>query len=262
MCAFIRPFTISASMLLVVASARAVDTSAQPTTAAAANAPVINHTDPGVAAIGDVNKMLDAKVDDGVIIAYIHNSHASFNLSAADIIALKDHGASPEVLKALMESPPAATASVYPQTGAPQTMLTVEAPMTPSADYSQAPADGYDYSSYPYYPYYSGYPYYYPSYASYGWPYFYFSPFFFSPFFHFHGHNDFHSGHFHNGFVSHPWGTSGGLMVHGTTRSAAVGGFHGSTVRSFSGGGFHSFSGGGMHMGGGGFHGGGGGGHR
>jgi hypothetical protein len=230
MCAFIRPFTISASMLLVVASARAVDTSAQPTTAAAANAPVINHTDPGVAAIGDVNKMLDAKVDDGVIIAYIHNSHASFNLSAADIIALKDHGASPEV--------------------------------TPSADYSQAPADGYDYSSYPYYPYYSGYPYYYPSYASYGWPYFYFSPFFFSPFFHFHGHNDFHSGHFHNGFVSHPWGTSGGLMVHGTTRSAAVGGFHGSTVRSFSGGGFHSFSGGGMHMGGGGFHGGGGGGHR
>jgi hypothetical protein len=191
--------------------------------------------------------MLDAKVDEGVIVAYIHNSHVNFHLSAADIIALKDHGASPEVLKALMEYQPAATASVNPQTGAPQTMPTVEAPMTPSADYSQATGGG-DYPSYPYsYPYY---PYYYPSYAyyNYGWPYFYFSPFFYGGYYHSHYPYYAHYGYGHYGYGGH----SGGLVVHGTTHSAAVGGFHGSTGHSFSGG---------MHVGGGGFHGGGGG-HR
>jgi hypothetical protein len=269
--AFIQPLGIAATLLLGVSPLFAINQYVQPATQPASAQPVV--VDPRASALGEVNKLLDAKVDEAVVVAYIHNSGVRFNLSATDIIALKDRGASPEVLRALVESQPAATASA--------TAPSVEAPMTPGgASYPATYPSGYDYSAYSSYPYYSDYyPYYYPSYAyyNYGWPYFYFGfyPFCSSGFCSF---NHFHGGHFHDGFHSH-----GGLVA---TRSAmGVSGFHGSTAFHASptfhtsaatgfhggasfhgggGGGFHSsgFSGGFHGGGGGGFHGGGGGGHR
>jgi len=54
------------------------------------------------AALAEVNKLLDAKLDMEVIKAYIENCPVAFHLTAEQIIALKDRGASPEILKALV----------------------------------------------------------------------------------------------------------------------------------------------------------------
>ncbi len=54
------------------------------------------------AGIADIMKMLDAKVEAPVILAYIQNSPVSYNPEATELIALKDHGASTETLVALL----------------------------------------------------------------------------------------------------------------------------------------------------------------
>ena len=54
------------------------------------------------AGIADLIKLLDAKVDAPVILAYIHNSPIPYNPEATELIALKEHGASTETLVALL----------------------------------------------------------------------------------------------------------------------------------------------------------------
>src|SRR5262249_44112042 len=53
------------------------------------------------AGVSDVLKMVDAKVDAGVIKAYIQNSSTAYNPSANEIVALKQHGVSDDVLTAM-----------------------------------------------------------------------------------------------------------------------------------------------------------------
>jgi hypothetical protein len=54
------------------------------------------------AGVTEIVQMLDAKVDTSVILAYIQNSPIAYNPDAAELIALKDHGASTEVVIAMM----------------------------------------------------------------------------------------------------------------------------------------------------------------
>ena len=54
------------------------------------------------AGVADIIKMLDAKVDAPVILAYIQNSTIPYNPEATELIALKEHGASTETLVAVL----------------------------------------------------------------------------------------------------------------------------------------------------------------
>jgi hypothetical protein len=54
------------------------------------------------AGVTEIIKMLDAKVDAPVILAYIQNSPSPYNPDATELIALKEHGASTELLVALL----------------------------------------------------------------------------------------------------------------------------------------------------------------
>ena len=112
------------------------------------------------AGIADIIKLLDAKVDAPVLLAYIQNSAIPYNPEATELIALKEHGASTETLVALLHRgdelrlqlaqaqsaanpPPAAPAYDY----APQAAY----PAYPygSADTSDAPYPATD-DSYPF----------------------------------------------------------------------------------------------------------------
>jgi pyruvate/2-oxoglutarate dehydrogenase complex dihydrolipoamide acyltransferase (E2) component len=78
------------------AAAPAVSSSAQPVTAAApANLP---------SGCQDVVKLSRAQVSEDIILNFIHNSGATYNLSAKDILELKNQGVSDRVLKALLEN--------------------------------------------------------------------------------------------------------------------------------------------------------------
>jgi hypothetical protein len=259
------------------------------------------HSLPALSAgLPDVLKMLDAKVDSEIIKAYIQNSTMSFHPTAEELIMLKEHGASSDVLKALLEH--RAIAPYVAPTTAPNAAQ-VAPTYANGAAYASMPAYDTSYPDYGYasYPSYAGYPYYYPyyyPYSSFWWPYFSIG---FWPWCG--GSFCFNHSHFHNGFVVH--GNKGfvahgnnGFVVHGnngfhsssgfvaqrgtsfnghmsgfTARPAGFSsrpaGFAGSGGGGFAmhgggGGGFHGGGGGGFHGGGGGgFHGGGGGGgHR
>ena len=60
--------------------------------------------------VADVEKMLAAQVPSDVIALKVKQAHATFNLSTADILALKKAGASADLLKAMMD-PAGATES-------------------------------------------------------------------------------------------------------------------------------------------------------
>jgi hypothetical protein len=66
---------------------------------AAQSAPVAQFS-PGVA---DIVKMVDAKVDPGVVRTYIEHSPTAYNPSAMEIIALKDHGVGADILTAMLQ---------------------------------------------------------------------------------------------------------------------------------------------------------------
>src|SRR5690242_11364506 len=53
--------------------------------------------------VQDVLKMLDAKVDPGVIKAYIRNANIAFNPTATEIIALKQRDVPDEVITAMIQ---------------------------------------------------------------------------------------------------------------------------------------------------------------
>ena len=58
------------------------------------------HYSPG---IGEILKMVDAKVDKEVIKAYVKNSLVSYNPTAAEIIALQERGVSSDIIVALLQ---------------------------------------------------------------------------------------------------------------------------------------------------------------
>lgn len=107
--------------------------------------------------VTEIIKMLDAKVEVQVILAYIQNSSIPYNPDATELIALKEHGASAEMLTALLHrgdelrlqlaqaqstaNPPAAAPAydyapepAYPETPSP---APVEAPYS-ATDYTYA----------------------------------------------------------------------------------------------------------------------------
>jgi hypothetical protein len=115
------------------------------------------------AGIADILKMADAKVDQEVIKAYIRTSPTAYNLSATEIIALTEHGISPEISTGLIQRGGELRAQAM-RAG----QLAASLPARPAyqgAVTSYAVAPAYDYSTQPVYPAYS---YGYPGY-SYGW---------------------------------------------------------------------------------------------
>jgi hypothetical protein len=103
------------------------------------------------AGIADIIKMLDAKVDAQVILTYIQNSPIPYNPDATELIALKEHGASTELLVALLHRGD----ELRPQMA--QTRSAVNPPAAaPAYDYPPAaayPPYPYDYSDASYAPY-------------------------------------------------------------------------------------------------------------
>jgi hypothetical protein len=183
----------------------------------------------------EILRMVDAKVNVDVMKAYIKNSSVAYNLSASEIITMKERGVPDEVVAALLQRGGELRAmAAQPTQAAPSTMPYPQAPYPQAPAYAQPPAYsqppdyGYDYGVTPYYanygyPYYSyGYPYNYWWYNSwYPWGYYY--PYYYPYYYHYHYHDGhFHDGHFHNGW-GHPdphgtWAHNSG-SPYGTFRS-------------------------------------------
>ena len=183
----------------------------------------------------EILKMLDAKVDPGVIRAYINNAPIAFNPTATEIIALKQRDVPDDVITALIQRGAEVRAQMAQGAGQPP----MTAPVTPPAGYdysATAPNYAADYgeSGYPYvgYPYY-GYPYNYWWYNSW-YPWAWYSPFFFNAFFPFHhGFDHFHHfdhfnrfDGFHHGFHgngSFAFNGHGGMINRSAPWSSRVG---------------------------------------
>jgi hypothetical protein len=273
----------TAALLSLCATALAIET-----ITSTAPVPVQPGTDPASqnafaapaawsAGMPEILKMLDAKVDPEVIIAYVKNSPFGYHPSAAELIELRNRGASADVLKAILEHAPQTGVGV-PQT-APAPDASMVAPQgtfptyTPPATYPgyDSSYPDYGYASYPYYGYGGYYPYY-PYYYSYWpwfsfgwyWPYYYHYCYYHGhyPYYgHYYGHyygNHYYGGHYYNGYNGGHWNNgyhpaphaSGAFVAHGNP------GFHGGNMvhsGGFAGGGFaaHGGGGGGGHGGGG-----------
>jgi hypothetical protein len=188
--------------------------------------------------VQDVLKMLDAKVDPGVIREFIKNSSIAFNPSASEIIALKHRNVPDDLITALMQRGAEVRAQIpqmaqsaqgiapgYANTAAPGTDYAATAPNAYPYDYTDY-GYGYPYYGYPYYGYY-GYPYSY-WYGWYGYPFGIYWPlwcsFYGSHAFHDHFHNDgFHN---HGSFAFH--GNSSAINHSGAINHGATGGAVGS----------------------------------
>jgi hypothetical protein len=206
--------------------------------------------------IPEVEKLVQAGADPGVIKTYIENWATPYSVTADEILHLHDIGAPSDVLTALIQrsaqlqaqAQPTPTAPAAGQTNAPASYpeMAVTNPPAYLYPYPSSPSSTYSYLypdlsypllpdySYPYYSYsYPYYPYYYP-YYSYSYPY-YSYPFSFSfgfPFYRYRSFGGF-GGHYygHPGFI--PGGRPGGFGRGGF--SGRGGGFN---RGGFSGGGF------------------------
>ena len=185
----------------------------QPAAAPGGSAPQLAYGVP------QILQLVQAKVNDDTIIAYIKNSGNSYGLNADQIIYLRQQGVSDAVISTMLNQPRAGVAAATPATPAPQPVASAAdsgqvstATVAPTVTYVQTvPAATYYYQ-----------PYYYPDYAWY------------PP-------------------VSFSFGWGGGYNYRGGWHGGGFGGgWHGGGY----GGGFHG-GGSGWHGGGGGFHGGG-----
>jgi hypothetical protein len=116
--------------------------------------------------MGEILKMLDAKVDPEIIKAYVKNSQTAYSPNAAEIIALKEHGVSSDIIVAMLQrggelrGQAAQAATMQPQMGTPP----YRPGAAPAEQYGTEPAPpnysdypSYSYPDYSYaYPYYSG----------------------------------------------------------------------------------------------------------
>ena len=123
---------------------------------------------PNVAAIV---KLVQAKISDDTIIAYIKNSGNNYRLDAPQIIYLHQQGIADAVITAMLNQPKPGIAEAtvsMPTTPAPEPVASA-AYEQPSVTYVESePVTYYDYEPY-YYPVYSGYYWSYPVVVSYGW---------------------------------------------------------------------------------------------
>ena len=225
--------------------------------------------------IPEILKMVDAKVDAGVIKAYIKNSTVPYHPTATDIIALKDRGVGDDIVTALIhrggEVRAAEAAAIQPDSPAPYRTAPAYGTSVAPPSYPYVLSDYYNYADYGY-PWYSsyGYPY---SYSWYGWPSFYFGfgyPYYrFSHYPYYYHRYPFYGGYPYcygryggiqvfnssrtgfRSFANQPWRPAGGITV----RSSSLGSFSGSGgFRSSGHGGSFRSGGGGSHGGRGGWH--------
>ncbi len=211
----------------------------------------------------EVLKLLDAKLPNDVVVAYVKTAVVPFNLGAKEIIALRDEGVSPEIIKAMVERGgelrkerlQALAAQPAPT---PQSPLPAQAPaVAPTLMYQQPYSPPLDYSAFDYIP--SYYPTYWPDYYSYAYPYYGYG---FSYSFPLWGYNSYHRRGFRGGFP-HSYGYYRGNRSLAFTGRPFVarggfGSFHsgGGSFRGFAGSGARvgGFSGHVGARGGGGFH--------
>ena len=129
-----------------------------------------NSAPPLAYGVPQVLQLVQAKVGDNTIIAYIHNSGNSYNLTADQIIYLRQQGVSDNILNVMLTQPKPASAPA-PAAPTPDNSYQAQAP----ASYAPAPTTTYVQSappstvyvvpnSQPYYynNYYYSQPYYYP----------------------------------------------------------------------------------------------------
>jgi hypothetical protein len=186
--------------------------------------------------MGEILKMLDAKVDPEIIKAYVKNSQTAYSPNAAEIIALKEHGVSSDIIVAMLQrggelrGQAAQAATMQPQMGTP--------PYRPGA----APAEQYgtepappnysDYPSYSYPDYSYAYPYYSGGYYGYGygWPYYSYWPSFYCGFYPYWGWGHGYCGYYNHGhYYGHYYGHS--VAVHnGSSVAVHNGSVHGSST--------------------------------
>ena len=146
------------------------NTTAQPV---AVNAPVPQLS----GGVSQIMQLVQAKVSDDTIIAYVKNSGNSYGLDANQIIYLRQQGISDAVITTMLNQPRPAVAVATPTTPAPQPVASTAysgpvstATVAPTVTYVQTVPD----TTYYYQPDYQ--PYYYPAYAwyppvsfSFGW---------------------------------------------------------------------------------------------
>jgi hypothetical protein len=109
-----------------------------------------------------------AKISDDVVVSYIRNSAQSYNLTAAQILYLRDQGISDAVIQAMLNHSAQLAQPTQAAPPATLSMPTTPAPPVDATAYAQ-PADTTDYNTGAYYDY--GYnPYYYPIYDYSCWP--------------------------------------------------------------------------------------------
>jgi len=116
----------------------------------------------------DILKLSRAKVGDDVIIAFIQGGSRRFELTASEIVRLRNEGVSDRVLAAMVnpQSPAPPAPQPPPQPAAPASAVSVNAAPDAAGNTPAAPATVYvvptsapaSYAPYPY-PYYYGYPY-------------------------------------------------------------------------------------------------------
>ena len=116
----------------------------------------------------DILKLSRAKVGDDVIIAFIQGGSRRFDLTASEIVRLRNEGVSDRVLAAMVnpQSPTPPAPQPPPQPAAPASAVSVSAAQDATGNTPAAPATVYvvptsapaSYAPYPY-PYYSGYSY-------------------------------------------------------------------------------------------------------
>jgi hypothetical protein len=176
------------------------------------------------AGVGDVLRMVDAKVDPQVIRTFVENSTVAYNLSAAEIIALKTRGV-PDDLVASMIARGAQLRAKGATSNPSSTTTTALPPAALVAPTPQAPAYSYEYLTVPTYPapsynydYPVSPPYYYDySWYNYGYPWGWYGAYW--PIYTYYGgyyggryHGDQHPGHPGRGHPgdSHPPGARGG----------------------------------------------------
>jgi hypothetical protein len=130
--------------------------------------------------VSPVLQMVQAKVGDSTVLAYVQNSGMTYRLSADQIIYLKQQGVSEAVLNAMLNQQPK-VASTSAQTAPPpdnsQTAQTSTAEVQPATTYVQTVPSSTVYvipdsQTYYYNSAFYGRPYYYPNYYPYyAWPY-------------------------------------------------------------------------------------------
>jgi hypothetical protein len=111
------------------------------------------------AGIAEIIKMLDANIDGQIILAYIRNSPIAYNPEATELLALQEHGASTEMLVALLHHGgdlrlqlAQAQAAVNPPPAAPANGYAPEAAYPPypydypDSSYAPYPATDYGYA--------------------------------------------------------------------------------------------------------------------